>query len=818
MKKIIWLITILTTYLTCYGQDKITGTIYDENGNYIPNVFVIVKETQNCTLSDSLGRYTIVLPKEKEVLIFQKQGYKSIEVNSTKYTGDILMQNLDIDITKLSIDELLTIKVVTASNFEESLFDAPATIIVISASDIEERGYSSISEIFSDLPGMDISRHFGDPSVYNYWRGYRTAYAQPYILMIDGMSCNDIFYNQPQIIDNLPILNIERIEVVYGPASVVYGANAFMGIINIITKKAIGVNNVSFKSVSRISPNGDFNTELLTKYSNGDFSTSLSLRSEFSDIANKVDLNYAYTDKKLLEDSLLWGTVATNQNIKYPFELPNSGQSVDFRIGYKDSEIGVHVNTLSKGWGIHTPFDRYMPKYTFKREFYYLWALQNYPLSKQLVFHTKLCYQKETRKKGDWMEAYNVTNNGDEYIYFEDDSLQPGATIRIIDYSYWPLKNDKLSFQQYLTYLPVNDLSLVAGVQFSQSNITRQQGFYGNAYSVKGVDIDDLGFYPEGEDIAFRPSNKIVWNEYGFFSLLKYTYANEHTINLGARIDNHSEYKSITNFRSGYVFSRKKLTIKTLYGQAYQVPSPRTLYSIKTFAGSSLDLKPEKSETVELNVNYSLKELSAWISTYYIYNKNTIVFYGGNASNLGSRKVVGIDGYVNAFIPVNFMNESKIWCYFSTYLISEENIFDDNGLKTGISGIGDLSKYKFYFGTTNHISKHFILNLRGRYKSPRIAVKTNITSRGNVRTIDGYFTLDGNLVYKNLFLDGLDISLKVDNVLNTVYYHPGINWADAGTESGYWNQDNTWVGSRGWFNSVLPQPHRYVMFNITLKM
>lgn len=801
-----------------FGQDIMMGVICDEYGNYIPNVSVKVKGTQNFVLSDSFGKYSITLPEGKDVLIFQKQGYKPVEVDSRKESGDILMQNIGVDLTNFSIDELLSIKVVSVSNFEEKLVDAPATIVLISADEIEERGYSCISEIFSDLPGMDISKHFGDPPAYNYLRGYRTSYAQPYILMIDGMSCNNIFYNQPQIIDNIPVINIERIEIIYGPASVVFGANAFMGIINIITKKATGLKNISTKSISRISAYGDFRTELFTQYSDGDFNTTFSLHSEFSDIANKVNLNHAYTDKSILEDTLLWGDIATIQSIENPFDLPKSGQSADFRIGYKNSEIGAHINKLSKGWGIHTPFDRYMPLYAFNRESYFIWALHNFPLSKHLVFHTNLRFQKEIRRKGDWMEAYNFTNSDDEYIYFENDSLQPGATTRVIDYSYWPLKNDNLSFQQYLTYGSVKGLTLMAGLQFSQSNITKQKGFYGDKFTVKGIDIDAPELYPVGEDLAFRPSNRIKWNKYSSFTLLKYTLANEHTFNLGARIDIHSEFGAITNFRSGYIFNREKLTLKTLYGQAYQEPSPRTLYSLKTFAGSSTELKPEKSETFEVNVNYSLKKISAWISTYYINNKNTIVFYSGTASNLGLRKVAGIDAYMKVTVPVNIIHESSLWCYFSTYLLSEEYIFDDMGQKSGISNIGDLSKYKFYFGTTNHIRKHLILNLRGRYISQRDGVRTNITSLGNRRTIDGYFTIDANLLYRNLFFENLDFSIKVENVLNTVYYHPGINNANSGTESGYWNSDNVWIGSRGWYNSILPQPHRYISFSIALEI
>jgi len=78
-------------------------------------------------------------------------------------------------------------------------------------------------------------------------------------------------------------------------------------------------------------------------------------------------------------------------------------------------------------------------------------------------------------------------------------------------------------------------------------------------------------------------------------------------------------------------------------------------------------------------------------------------------------------------------------------------------------------------------------------------------------------TMDGNIMYQNLFVDGFSIALKVENIFDTKYFHPGINKANSGTDPGYWSS-NGWQGSKGWNNSLLPQPHRYFTLSLLLNI
>jgi outer membrane receptor protein involved in Fe transport len=128
-----------------------------------------------------------------------------------------------------------TVRVTSVSKSSESLREAPATVMVVTAEEIERRGYLDLEQVLHDLPGFDISRT-GD-LVYSsiFQRGFHAQGRN--LLLLDGVEQNDISSNAAQLSRQYALSNIDRVEVVYGPASTMYGANAFTGVINIITKE-----------------------------------------------------------------------------------------------------------------------------------------------------------------------------------------------------------------------------------------------------------------------------------------------------------------------------------------------------------------------------------------------------------------------------------------------------------------------------------------------------------------------------------------------------------------------------------------------------
>jgi outer membrane receptor for ferrienterochelin and colicin len=124
----------------------------------------------------------------------------------------------------------------SVSKSDEPLSQVPATIQVITADQLRIRGYSDLEQALHDLPGFDISRPRGQSYSNIFQRGRRTEETNRTLVIVDGVESNDIFSNTAYISRQFPLSSIDRIEVVYGPASTMYGANAIQGVINIITK------------------------------------------------------------------------------------------------------------------------------------------------------------------------------------------------------------------------------------------------------------------------------------------------------------------------------------------------------------------------------------------------------------------------------------------------------------------------------------------------------------------------------------------------------------------------------------------------------
>ena len=160
---------------------------------------------------------------------------------------DLPAQELD-DLLETPLSELVEMDVSLASGIPESILDAPAAIVVVTDEEIRQRGYTDFAEIIEDLPGFDIVHANGIPYLYAYQRGYRHPSTQRTLLMIDGQVDNDLWTHQAVFSRRFPVSSIERVEVLYGPASAVYGPNAFLGIVNIVTHDGEQVDDGDYAS------------------------------------------------------------------------------------------------------------------------------------------------------------------------------------------------------------------------------------------------------------------------------------------------------------------------------------------------------------------------------------------------------------------------------------------------------------------------------------------------------------------------------------------------------------------------------------------
>jgi iron complex outermembrane receptor protein len=138
----------------------------------------------------------------------------------------------------LSLEDLMQVEVTSVSKKPQKLANVPAAVFVISDEDIRRSGANSLPEVLRLAPGMDATRFSG-----NRWaisaRGFAEVFAEKLLVLVDGRnSFNPIFSGVSWQDFQFPLEDVERIEVIRGPAAAIWGSNGMNGVINIITKSA----------------------------------------------------------------------------------------------------------------------------------------------------------------------------------------------------------------------------------------------------------------------------------------------------------------------------------------------------------------------------------------------------------------------------------------------------------------------------------------------------------------------------------------------------------------------------------------------------
>jgi iron complex outermembrane recepter protein len=138
----------------------------------------------------------------------------------------------------LSLQDLMNVKVESVSRKQQALSDSPAAVYVITADDIRRSGALSLPEVLRLAPGVEVARISN-----NKWavsiRGFNGRMANKLLVLVDGRSIYSSLYGGVLWeTEDMPLSEIERIEVIRGAAGVAWGSNAVNGVVNIITRRA----------------------------------------------------------------------------------------------------------------------------------------------------------------------------------------------------------------------------------------------------------------------------------------------------------------------------------------------------------------------------------------------------------------------------------------------------------------------------------------------------------------------------------------------------------------------------------------------------
>lgn len=171
------------------------------------------------------------------------------------------------DLTDMDITKLMNIPVVAASKFEQKPTEAPSSVTVITANEIKRYGYRTLGDILASVPGFYVS--YDRNYQFLGTRGVNLGdFNSRVLLLVNGHRVNNDL-NDGAFIDTAFILDvdlIDRVEIIRGPGSVLYGNNAFFGVINVITKQGKQVDGAevsgTYGSFNEYSGRLTFGTQL----------------------------------------------------------------------------------------------------------------------------------------------------------------------------------------------------------------------------------------------------------------------------------------------------------------------------------------------------------------------------------------------------------------------------------------------------------------------------------------------------------------------------------------------------------------------------
>lgn len=685
---------------------------------------------------------------------------------------------------ELSLEELMNVPVVSASNVTERLGDAPATVIVVTRAEIRERGYRDLAAILDDLPGMDMARPRGATWFKNYWRGYRNTIGDPYLLMVDGIVFNHLYFNTTDILAAIPMSSVERVEVVYGPASAVYGANASMGVINVITGG----------DASRLSLAGGSDQARVADatfgWSAGSARMRLTARVDNGELDPGVSESYEYTKKRYYRDRALWGGFVDNPDFGGDFRSRHEHRGFDFRIALGSLEAGVQYFRTASGYGVEYAADQAQNAAVWSRPELSAFVRDARDLRKGLRATTTLRYRKSDVDDDSYFVA-SASGNGEP---------------RLVDFSLWQSLNESVTVAEDLDIELSPALALKAGVEFEQKELQKAYDTaYGPALPPSGIDLATYP-WPDPPADSVAPNNSITTEDLGGYVQLRWEAGPRQRFNVGVRVDDNSKYGSATTLRAGWVGGVGPWTLRALYGEAFQEPNQRLLYGGWDGSGSDPTLDPETSRTLELSASRATPRLSGLVSAWGVENHDTFVNTASGADNLGDRDVAGVDLHGQAILRASGRLRVKAWGYYSRILHAREARHDADGVVHGDGPIPDLADDKIWLGATATLDERWIATLRARRIGARDTIDTN-----PVREVGAFTTVDLNLLATDVASTGISLSLSVENLLDEEYFHPGIRDASAGTSPGYFDADGAWHGSNGFYNSLLPQPGRSLL-------
>lgn len=499
----------------------------------------------------------------------------------------------------MSLEDLMGLnRVVGASKYEQKLQDAPADVTIITADEIRRFGYRNLYEVLNSVRGIYMT----DDRNYNFMgvRGFNRPgdFNGRILITLNGHRMNENVYDSVGFKGDEPVsLNlVERIEVIRGPASSLYGSNAVFGVINIVTIAGSKINGFQVSGAA------------------GTFDSSLSLDNS----TGEVNFGRALSD----DSDLLIGIKTYNSSgQELEFEGLGTTKKTDYEYSYrgfasyKAGDFGVHTDYFNRRKGIPAgaytaDFDSTANESLDAR--FYIEGTHQHQFSEKLRLNSRLFY--DTYEFNGNYAFSGVVNKDRGYGEFVGGELRVTADTS-------------------------SDLRFVGGLEY-KDNLKQDQKNYDDATEYLNIPKSSNAF------AAFLQSET--------------KFSQQFLINFGLRYDDISYLGDTNLApRLGIIYNHDtKNNFKLLYGEAFRAPNQYELfYESLSFTPAQLanpDLKPEEIKTYELVTQHIINtDFSLGLVVFY-YQVDNLINQNNESGSLIFRNITAGVEASGAEVQLNF--------------------------------------------------------------------------------------------------------------------------------------------------------------------
>ena len=621
-----------------------------------------------------------------------------------------------------------------ATGRKQTVSQAPAVASIISAKTIRQTGARDIDELLETIPGLHVSYSAGGYNPIYQIRGISSSTNPQVLMLINGTPVTNIFAgNRSQVWGGMPVENISRIEVIRGPGSAIYGADAFAGTINIITKNSTEIDGVEIGASA--GSFDEYRGWLQYGGSIAGWNTAFS--------AQVLDTHGQHEKINKDMQTGLDTFIGTSASLA-PGSVNVGRKSLDTRLDISKNEwqiqLGYQGRELDAGAGL-------------------LQALDTLGEAKADRYNADITYQNTTFSENwDFKAQYSFFNSitrSDLVL------LPPGANTTGLPSHTFPdgvlakpdiyERHNRIDLSSFYTGLKNHDVRLGIGFHHQdQYKIEEKKNYlpFGPALIPLGGLVDVTDTTPFNQE----KTRKIY---YGFIQDA-WDFAPDWTLTAGLRYDHYSDFGDTINPRLALVWQTSyRLTSKLLYGRSFRAPSFAEQFNINNpVALGNPDLDPEIIDTYEVAFDYSASHnLKLSMNLFYYEMDDIIRFAPTTANNTGKQTGHGLEMEANW----NVTNKLSIYGNYA-YQSSEDK--DTN------SDAADAPQQQIYVRAHYDLSPVWSINSQLNHVRDRQRAANDFRSN-----IGNYTTIDLTLRAKGLSPD-IELALSARNLLDETVKEP----------------------------------------------